>query len=357
MNLHRQLWLVLLLIGAPRIGPQLAAQEVAVLAVDTIGEEIRIQCIVKGVAPHVQTRLALDRRWSGSTQSVPTRLDGRRHQWVPGEQVLTLTAPILDPVLGSDGQNLVLRIHPDRTRIHPVARWLTMGFGALSFASRQRSQRAYEGYLNATQPDAIEAEFQAAQSAHRTSVLSGGLTVGLLGTWAYLAHQLSRPGRAPATEIALLPSSGDWIASTDRLSTPCRFETSGRLPDSVQTAQIVVVQQGPRCPSTQAARSRWQSTFSEAFDIVARDRELEDVILQEQRLWLGGIISDEWQQKVGHLSGSQFTLLGQCASDPKDAELRIIDNVTGQLVWQAMGCDCDADRFAESVRLQIQRLP
>lgn len=333
------------------------AQEVVIQGLDTLGDQIRVEAVIKGLPPHAQVRLKVERRWSDSEQALPTRIDGRRHLWVRGGQSTTLTLPLLDPVIGSEGQNFEFRIVPERTRVHAASRWLTLGAGGLAIGSRIRSRQSYEAYLNATEQAEIDAQFDRAQSAQRTSIVAGGLTLGLGTTWKVLADRLWHHRSPPSTEISLRTATGDWRAWTTSESDVCRFKTSGSLPDTLETAQIVVLQEGSLCASVTQARSEWQSVFTGTFDIVARNQALEEVILTEQSLWLQGIIADEWQRKVGHLTGGQYTLLAHCESGSRSAEFRIIDNESGKETWQALGRRCDAQRFVDEVRLQIQQTP
>ena len=340
-----------------RFLPTVCAQELAIIAVDTTENDVRVQCVLKGVPAHVETRLVAEQRWSGAEQALPIRLEGRQRVWLRGGQLKTFRIPKLPAVLGSDGQNMEIRFDLEKSRVHIASRWMTLGCGALAAGSRIHSRRAYDDYLSATDQSDIDRHFQSAQSAQRTSLVAGGLTLGLGVTWKALADRLRWSPPSPSTEISLRPTTGDWYDWAAESNTPCRFSTTGSLPDTLHTAQIVVLQEGALCSSDNVARSEWQSVFTESFDIVARDQALENAILKEQRLWLEGIIADEWQKKVGELAGGQYTLLGHCASRPQNAEFRIIDNVSGREIWQALGRQCSADRFAKEVRLQIQETP
>jgi|GEM_PF-2891710 len=339
-----------------RLLPAVCAQELAIKDVQTDGQDVLVKCVLDGSKSHVETRLVAEQRWSRAEQALPIRLDGRQRVWITGGQEKTFRIPMLAPVLDSDGQNIVIRFDPGKSRVHVASRWITFGCGALAIGSRIHSRRLYDDYLNATEQADIDRHFHSAQSAQRTSLVAAGLTLGFGIAWKALADRLRWSPRSPSTEISLRPTTGDFYVQAADSDKPCLFSTKGSLPDTSHTAQIVVLQEDSQCGSD---RSKWKNVLTEVFDIVARDQALENIILKEQRLWLheGGIIADEWKNKVGELSGAQYTLLEHCTSQPQNAEFLIIDNTSGREIWQALGQQCSADRFAEEVRLQIQQAP
>ena len=108
------------------------------------------------------------------------------------------------------------------------------------------------------------------------------------------------------------------------------------------------------CKSLAILESKWSSLLSQPYTLAARNQELEQSVLKEQKLWLSSIVPEEWGRQVGAISGAMFTTLITCdCKSNAGVEMKILDNRTGETVWSASGDGCLSDQFYQEVKLSL----
>lgn len=337
----------------------LNAQSVQILKAEVVGSSLLIEYELLQVPKYVEAEMQFSLRPSNSPSSVVLRPQDNSKGWARpnGPQSVELIIP--QSVSQHEAPNLHITLTPLAYRVQPAIVAGGSGLGVLAAGMWTLSAARFVQSGNTSDVSEGERLRKAAGNALVVGLASAVLGTATLVSWNQWNRKLQYRGWSirPIT-ISLHPSTSEHVAvdqSKNLLNQPCVFELGGVPPSSGESMQLIVDRSCSNCKSLSIPESKWTSLLSQSYTLAARNQELEQTVLKEQRLWLSNIVPEDWSRQVGAISGASFTTLVTCeCKSNAGVQMKIINNRTGETVWSASGDGCLADQFYQEVKLCLR---
>lgn len=336
----------------------LNAQSVQILRANVVESNLILEYELLGVPIYVEAEMQFSLRPSNSPADVVLRPLEKSKVWARPNRVQTVELSIPQSVSQYNAPNLHITLTPLAYRVQPAIVAGGSGFGAMALGFWTIAGLKFGQSKNAQDEETSLPLSKEARVALALGLTTGGLGAATLISWNRWNKKLHSRGWSirPLT-ISLHPGTSEHVSvdrSKNLVNQPCVFELGGIPPTTGQTMQLIVDRSCTNCKSLSIPESKWLSLLSQSYSLAARNQELEQIVLKEQRLWLSNIVPEDWSRQVASISGAAFTTLLTCdCKSNAGVQMKIIDNRTGETIWTASGEGCLGDQFYQEVKLSL----